>query len=161
MFCDASEIAYGAVAYFRTISPGHVNVSFITSKISLALIKTLTTPHLELQAAVKAVRLKSKILEEIDFEVDDMYLWSDSEIVLHYIRNTHRRLCVYVSHRVAEITSNSNVRKWHHVPGSINVANDCTREIEICDLTPECRWINGPKFLMLTEDHWPRSERAP
>ena len=160
VFCDASEIAYGAVAYFRTISCGSVNVSFIMSKTRLARIKTLTIPRLELQDAVIAVRLKSKILEEIDFEVDDMYLWSDSEIVLHYIRNTHRRFSVYVSHRVAEITSNSDVTKWHHVSGLINVADDCTRWIEMCDLTPECRWINGPKFLMLTEDQWPRSERA-
>ena len=99
-----------------------------------------------------AVRLKSKILTEIDFEVDDMYLWSDSEIVLHYIRNTHRRFKVYVS-RVAEIASTSAVKEWHHVPGSMNVADDCTRGIEMCDLTPECRWISGPAFLMmLSED---------
>ena len=97
VFCDASEMAYGAVAYFRTISHGCVNVSFIMSKTRPALINTLTIPRLELQAAVIAVRLKSKILTEIDFEVDDMYLWSDSEIVLHYIRNTHRIFSVYVS----------------------------------------------------------------
>ena len=44
------------------------------SKTRLAPLKTLTIPRLELQAAVIAVRLKPKILEEIDFEVDDMYL---------------------------------------------------------------------------------------
>ena len=93
VFCDATEMAYGAVAYFRLISYGHVNVSFIVSKTRLAPIRTLTIPRLELQAAVIAVRLKSKMLTEVDFEVDDIYLWSDSEIVLHYIRNTHRR-CV-------------------------------------------------------------------
>ena len=72
--------------------------------------------------------------------------------MLHYIRNNHGRFSVYESHRIAEITSNSDVRKWHHVPGSINVADDCTGGIEMCDLIPECRWINGPKFLMFTED---------
>lgn len=76
MFCDASEIGYGAVAYFRTISHGRVSVSFIVSKTILPPIKTLTTPRLELQAAVIAIRLKSKILTEIDFDVDVMYLWS-------------------------------------------------------------------------------------
>ena len=159
VFCDASEMAYGAVAYFRTISHGRVNVSFIMSKTRLAPIKTLTIPRLELQAAVIAVRLKSKILTEIDFEVDDTYLWSDSEIVLHYIRNNHRRFSVYVSHRVAEIASTSDGKEWHHVPGSMNVADDCTRGIEMCDLTPECRWISGPTFLMLSKDQWPRSEK--
>ena len=74
VFCDASEIAYGAVAYFRTVIHGRVNVSFVISKTRLAPIKTLTIPHLELQAAVVATRLKSKILEEIDFEVDETSL---------------------------------------------------------------------------------------
>ena len=70
MFCDASEIAYGAVAYFHTVTCGPVNVSFVISKTRLAPIKTLTIPHLELQAVVVAARLKTKILEEIDFKVD-------------------------------------------------------------------------------------------
>ena len=72
LFCDASEIA--AVAYFRTVTCGYVNVSFIVSKTRLAPIKTLTIPRLELQAAVVATRLKSKILEKIDFEVDETFL---------------------------------------------------------------------------------------
>ena len=71
VFCDASEIAYGAVAYFCTVTCGHVNVSFAISKTRLAPIKALTIPRLELQAAVVATRLKSKILEEIDFTVDE------------------------------------------------------------------------------------------
>ena len=79
-FCDASEMAYGAVTYFWTISHGHVNVSFIMSKTRLAPNKTLTIPQLELQAVVIAVRLKSKILTKVDFKVDDIYLWSDSEL---------------------------------------------------------------------------------
>ena len=161
VFCDASEIAYGAVAYFRTVIHGRVNVSFVISKTRLAPIKTLTIPRLELQAAVVATRLKSKILEEIDFEVDETHLWSDSKIVLHYISNTHRRFSVYVSHRVAEIISNSDVKEWHHIPGAMNVADDCTRGIEIRDLTPECRWISGPKFLSLLSEQWPSNEAVP
>ena len=67
VFCDASEIAYGAVAYFRAMIDGHVDVSFVINKTRLAPIKTLTIPCLELQGAVVASRLKSKISEEIDF----------------------------------------------------------------------------------------------
>ena len=161
VFCDASEIAYGAVAYFRKVIHGHVNVSFVISKTRRSPIKTLTIPRLELQAAVVATRLKSKILEEIDFEVDETHLWSDSKIVLHYISNTHRRFSVYVSHRVAEIVSNSDIKEWHHIPGAMNVADDCTRGIEIRDLTPECRWISGPKFLSLPSEQWPSNEAVP
>ena len=71
----------------RTVTHGRITVSFVMSKTRLAPIKTLTVPRLELQAAVTAVRLKSKILEEIDLQVDQTYLWSDSKIVLHYTSN--------------------------------------------------------------------------
>ena len=106
VFCDASEIAYGAVAYFRTVTRGCINVTFVVSKTRLAQIKGLTVPRLELQAAVMASKLKSKIFEEIDLEIDETYFWSDSKIVLHYLSNTQRRFSTYVSHRVAEIVSN-------------------------------------------------------
>ena len=92
VFCHASEIAYGAVACFRTVTDGHVIVSFFMSKTRLVPIKILAIPRLELQAVVVAIRLKSKILEEIDFEVDQMHFWSDSKIVLHYKKNL---LCTY------------------------------------------------------------------
>ena len=70
VFCDASEIAYRAVAYFPTVTYGHIKVSFVLSNTRLAPTKTLTLPSLELQAAVVAARIKTKILEEIDFQVD-------------------------------------------------------------------------------------------
>ena len=140
---------------------GHVNVSFIISKTRLAPIKTLTIPRLELQAAVVATRLKSKILEEIDYEVDETHFWSDSKRVLHYLSNTQRRFSTFVSHIVAEIVSNSDVREWHHISGAMNVADDCTRGKEIHELTPQCRWISGPEFLMVPEAEWPRVEEEP
>ena len=49
-------------------------MSFVIGKTRLAQIKTLTIPRLELQAAVVAARLKTKILEEIDFGVDETFL---------------------------------------------------------------------------------------
>ena len=123
-----------------------VNMSFVISKTRLAPIKTLTIPRLELQAAVVAARLKTKILEEIDFEVHETHFWSDSKIVLHYLSNTQRRFNVYVSHRVAEIPSKSDVREWGHIPSTMNVADDCTRVKEIHELTPESGGSAVPNF---------------
>ena len=108
-----------------------------------------------------ASRLKSKILEEIDLEIDETYFWSDSKIVLHYLSNTQRRFRTYVSHRVAEILSSSDVKEWYHIPGKMNVADDCTRGKEIQELTPKCRWITGPEFLVLPEAEWPSSNEEP
>ena len=130
-------------------------MSFVISKTSLAPIKTLTIPCLELQAAVVAARLKTKILEGIDFEVEETHFWSDSKIVLHYLRDTQRRFNMCVSHRVAEIAPKSDVREWGHIPGTMNVADDCAREKEIHSRK---RWIRSPQLLMLPEEEWSSSK---
>ena len=49
-----------------------------------------------------------------------------------YLSNTQGRFSTYVSHKVAEIVvSNSDVKEMHHIPGEINVADNCTRGKEI------------------------------
>lgn len=51
-FADASDLAYGAVIYLRTVTKsGETFVSLITSKTKVCPIRKLTTPRLELQAA--------------------------------------------------------------------------------------------------------------
>ena len=62
---------------------------------------------------------------------------------------------MYVSHIVAEITSKSDINEWHHIPGTINAADDYTRVKEIHELTPKCRWISGPQFVTLPVEEWP------
>ena len=42
----------------------------------------------------------------------------------------------------------------------MNVADDCTRGIEIQGVTPQCRWITGPEFLMLSEGEWPGAKEV-
>ena len=79
VLCDASTIAYGAVAYLKWISIGKSKpvCSFVMSKFWLAPMKEamFTVPRLELQAAVLAVRLKLAFLDQLEFSVR---LWSDS-----------------------------------------------------------------------------------
>ena len=48
---------------------------------------TMTIPHLELQAAVLATRMKTTVLDELKLGVSKVYLWSDSKTVLKYIKN--------------------------------------------------------------------------
>ena len=81
IFCDASAQAYGVVAYF-VFSVNHIrkNCSFVLSKSRLLPLKDqglIVIPRLELQAAVQAVRLKNKILDEIDIKTDNIRFWTD------------------------------------------------------------------------------------
>lgn len=155
MFCDASETAYGAVAYLRAVNKDNINVSFVLSKSRLAPIKTTTIPRLELQAAVVAVSLKNAILADLDLELDKIYFWSDSMIVLHYLINANKRLAAYVSHRITEILANSTAEQWRHVPGKLNAADDCTRGLAMQCLRPDHRWFKAPGFLQSTRNTWP------
>ena len=58
VFCDASELAYGAVAYLKfEFGLKMPHCSFVTSKNRLAPIKTISLPRLEINAAVLGVRV--------------------------------------------------------------------------------------------------------
>ena len=62
IFCDASELGFGAVAYLReTPAEGTASVSFVMSKARVAPLRKMTIVRLETQAAVLAVRLADVI----------------------------------------------------------------------------------------------------
>ena len=63
IYSDASSSAYCAVAYFKSITSNKSVFVLSKSRLSPIKEKSLTTPGLELQAAVTAVRLKDKIVE--------------------------------------------------------------------------------------------------
>ena len=81
VFADASNNAYGAVAYLRQAHEENVKCSFIFGKSRLPLIaqNSITIPKLELQAAVIASRIKLAILEENREAISKIYLWIDSK----------------------------------------------------------------------------------
>ncbi|KRZ71018.1 hypothetical protein T10_9429 [Trichinella papuae] len=56
-FCDASELAYGAVVYLRLETSGRLTlVNFITAKTRVAPVKRLTLPRLEIMGALLAAQ---------------------------------------------------------------------------------------------------------
>lgn len=120
---DASEIGYGASAYLRIEDPdGPTHCSFIMGKARNAPVKFTSTPRVELQAAVLATRLNRMLREELDLCIQDTKYWTDSEIVLHYLKNEKRRFQTYVASRVQEIRGNSKPDERNHVPGFFNPA---------------------------------------
>ena len=150
VFADASESAFGAVCYLQMISDtGDVHVSFVMAKTRVAPVKRhcLTLPRLELQAAVLAVRLKTTVFSELDIDISECFFWSDSLIVLQYIRNETKQLKTFVANRVSEIRRKTQPNEWCFVPGAINPADDCSRGLRVEAIKPDHRWFTGPKFL--------------
>ncbi|XP_033127427.1 uncharacterized protein LOC117125136 [Anneissia japonica] len=153
IFCDASEKGYAAVAYLRVENQGKKpSVEFVLGKARVTPIKLVTIPRLELMAAVLAATLDSTIRREIAFLFKETVYWSDSMIVLSYIRNESRRYKTFVANRVSKILSVSNKHQWRHVPSEENPADEGSRG------TYELgKWLTGPEFLPKDESNWPVS----
>ncbi|XP_043241080.1 uncharacterized protein LOC122391342 [Amphibalanus amphitrite] len=156
VFGDASERAFGAVAFLRTVYPdGMVHCSLVMSRCRVAPLKKLSIVRLETQAAVMAVRLACCVRQELTLDIHETIYWSDSRVVLGYIFNTSRRFHTFIANRVAEIRSVSEPSQWRFVPGEENPADDCTRGLVASEMTEDCRWIHGPDFLWQPEKMWP------
>ena len=89
-FADASTKAYGAVVYVCW----NQETSMVMPKSRVAPIKKVTLPRLELMAAVMAIRLVQFIKSAIQLQPDDssiqIHMWTDSQIVLHWIYKSHK-----------------------------------------------------------------------
>ena len=97
-FSDASEFGYGVVSYLRFLDhDGQIYCSVVLGKSRVAPAKHLTIPRLELAAATLAVKLNAFISNEIQLKIDDTIFWTDSTIVLQYIRNTTSRFKTFVA----------------------------------------------------------------
>ncbi|CAG9134412.1 unnamed protein product [Plutella xylostella] len=79
VFCDASEVAYAAAAYWRV---EHPDGSIAVAKSKVAPIKALSIPRLELQAAVIGTRLADMVQREHRWKSESVHYWTDSRTVL-------------------------------------------------------------------------------
>lgn len=158
IFCDASERAYGSVAYLRTEdAQKQVHVSFVLARSRVAPKKQLSMPRLELSAALTGAQLASVLQTELTLPIRTIILWSDSTTVLHWITSESCQYKVFVGTRVAEIQSLTDVSNWRYVDTANNPADDITRGKTLKELSRPHRWHQGPAFLRQTEDHWPTS----
>ncbi|GBM55775.1 hypothetical protein AVEN_190357-1 [Araneus ventricosus] len=100
-FNDSSQSAYGSVVYLKFSHSDETKTTFVISKSRAAPLKKLSLPRLELMAALLGARLIESIREH--FANAKVYMWTDSKIGLHWIKNNPRRWKTFVQNRVVEI----------------------------------------------------------
>ncbi|XP_074029084.1 uncharacterized protein [Leptinotarsa decemlineata] len=161
IFVDASESASAVAAYLRIFNEDKEDTkcSLVGSKTRVAPIKLQTMPRLELDGALMGARFAKTIKSHLSIDIHETIYWSDSKIVLCWIRSEDtRKLCKFVAHRVAEIQDISMISNWHYVPTKLNVADEATKWTKRPSLKATDRWFVGPEFLYSKRQLWPMEE---
>lgn len=155
-FADASETSYGACVYVVTENlKGERASNLLCAKSKVAPLKSLTMPRLELCAALVLSQLIFKVLNSINIKIDKVYCWSDSTIVLAWLRTPPNVLKPFVANRVSEIQKTTNSFEWKHVPTLDNPADIISRGLEPKQLIKSEMWFHGPLWLVRNSNEWP------
>ena len=150
MFGDSSQDVFSAVGFLRaqvTCTSREIvtELAFVLGKARDAPMKVLTVPKLELQAALLAARLKREICRSLTVTVDQIFMWTDSTIVLQWLNSTNKHP-IFIANRVSEILENTSVDQWNHVATCDNPADAGTRGMSAEILQSSTR-VRGPDFL--------------
>ncbi|XP_033348712.1 uncharacterized protein LOC117232989 [Bombus vosnesenskii] len=155
-FCDASERAYGACVYVRTTDrKNNIWTRLLTARSKVAPLKSLSIPRLELSGALILTSLISSIQQALTTKISRIVYWTDSTIVLHWIRSSPHTLKTFVANRVAEIQTKTNISDWRHVPTDDNPADLISRGQTPKEFLCPSIWKNGPRWLLQSESYWP------
>lgn len=159
-FCDASAQAFGAVIYLRTrMDNGLTTSRILTAKTRVAPTKPTTTPRLELNGALILARLLKTTIEDMELTNVPVFAWTDSTVVLQWVREHPSRWKTYVANRVVEIQESVRYDNWYHVPTSENPADLASRGIPSTVLLTETLWWQGPSWLQHSPDKWPKLQK--
>lgn len=155
--CDASGRAYGAAMYVK--SGQHVRL--IASKSRVSPIKSeLTLPKLELMGAVLLAELFQAVKNTFNKEPTHSFLFTDSEIVLGWLRNAAVQYKVFVGHRVKKIVEITGREIWRHVRSEENAADILSRGCSAEKFLKERMWFNGPEWAAKNVKEFPNRDVA-
>ncbi|XP_065080573.1 uncharacterized protein LOC135703310 [Ochlerotatus camptorhynchus] len=161
VFVDASRSAYASVVYFRVDTTQGPAVALVAGKAKVAPLKMMSIPRLELQGAVLGSRLLNSVMAMHKLPVTRRVLWTDSEIVLAWLRSDNRKYQQFVGFRVAEILSTTDVQEWRKIESELNVADQATKWGGGPNFNVDNPWFRGPKFLSKPESFWPQQRTVP
>ncbi|XP_058828874.1 uncharacterized protein LOC131688562 [Topomyia yanbarensis] len=159
IFTDASEHAYGCVAYLRAVVNGSVQCSLVMSRAKVAPLKRQSIPRLELMAAVLGARMSQTILSSHNLQIARTFLWTDSRTVLSWLHSDTHGYKQFVAFRVGEILDLTRLVDWYWVPSKQNAADVLTKWGRGPPLQNDAEWKNGSYFLYQSRDQWPCTGR--
>ena len=147
-FSDASTRAYAAVVYFRCIDKtGNIFTNLVASKTRVAPLKTLTIPRLELSGALLLSELLVKIAAILKIDRSNVFAYSDSNVVLGWLRKPPETWQLFVCNRTRKIITDIPAEQWQYVNTKVNPADLASRGVHSDVLNMSELWKYGPDFL--------------
>ncbi|XP_015438034.1 PREDICTED: uncharacterized protein LOC107193148, partial [Dufourea novaeangliae] len=155
-FSDASESAYGACVFIRSSNrEGKHKVALLCAKSRVAPVKTISLPRLELCAARLLANLYIQVKGSLtNVHFSKVRFWSDSTIVLHWLKTPPHKLKVFVANRVNKIQTLTDTNTWFHVSSADNPADAISRGQSPSQFLENSLWLNGLYWLSCQENLW-------
>ncbi|XP_072392412.1 uncharacterized protein [Diabrotica undecimpunctata] len=146
-FCDASLQAYASCIYIRSVdAKGIYQTHLLCSKAKVAPLKSITIPRLELLASLLGAQLVDQLLKG-SFPSIPIYFWSDSQIVLCWLKKEPNQLQTFVANRVSKIQKITEPYGCFYVNTKENPADLASRGVLPENLANSKLWFYGPEFL--------------
>jgi len=161
-FSDASELAYGACFYIRSIDVhGKITTKLLCSKSRVAPLKRLSLSRLELCAALLLAVMYQASSRVLKISFNKIRFWTDSVVVLAWLSSPATRWKTFVANRVSHTHEITAVENWNHISSKENPADLVSRGVDATTLSKLSLWWNGPTWLKQVETYWPRCEEVP
>lgn len=147
-FFDVFEEAFGAAMCIRSKNEmGCWASKLLCSKTPVAPLNGSIIPRLELSGALILAQLAKKTAEDWELEEKDIYLWTDSMIVLRWLNNQSCRLKTYVANHVNQILEITETQQWKYVKTDENPIDKLSRGITPKELHNKELWWNRPHWI--------------
>ena len=85
-----------------------------------------------------------------------MFLWTDSTVVLRYLRSISVQFITFVANRLQTLHALTAVEQWHYVPSKQNPADIASRGAWPDKVDTHNLWFYGPPFLYCDVSEWPK-----
>lgn len=125
----------------------------------MAPTKASTVPRLELCVAVLLARWMSRLQATLKYKlnVESVFAWSDSQIVLSWLVKPHSMFKIFVSNLVHQIHQLLPHCQRGYVQSESNPADCASRGMLPSELIKYSLYWSGQNFLYADQDTWDTS----
>ena len=130
-YSDASLEGYAATIYLITSDKSqNIKGDFLICKGRIKPLTNQSVPRLELLGAVLLTRLMKTVREYMrEFELGENEMYSDSTVILCWIKGEAKNWTNFVCRRVEEIHASTKITQWGYVESKLNKSDFPTRGI--------------------------------